>query len=144
MRILITLITLTTAMLNVGLAHASTLVSDDLWLRQSVPGAENGAGFGTLRNTGNEDIVIVAAYSNAATDVELHRHIHQDGQMAMEQIEALSIPAGDEVKMQPGGYHLMLMQLHQPLEPNQEYQIVLRLNTGERFEFNVPVKPLLN
>lgn len=144
MRTLITLLTLTLTILSTDFARASTLVSDDLWLRQSVPGAENGAGFGTLRNISDEDIVIVAAYSNAASDVELHRHIHRDGQMSMEQIEALSVPAGDAVTLQPGGYHLMLMELHQPLEPGNEYQLTLRLSNGERVEFKVSVKPLLN
>ena len=144
MRSFSVLLSFTLAFFSIDFVKAATLESDDLWLRQSIPGAENGAGFGTLRNTSDEYIVIVAAYSDAAADVELHRHIHRDGQMAMEQIEALSVPAGTEVRLQPGGYHLMLMQLHAPLEPGQEYQVTLRLNNDERFEFKVPVKPLLN
>ena len=144
MRSFILALTFFIALVSISCTHAATLRSDDLWLRQSVPGAENGAGFGSLRNVGDEDIVIVAAHSNAAADVEMHRHIHQNGQLAMEQLEALAIPAGEAIRLQPGGYHLMFMQLHQPLQPGQEYQVTLQLNTGQQVEFKVPVKPLLN
>lgn len=124
-------------------AMADSLTSDDLWLRESVPGAENGAGFGTFHNPTDEDIVVIAASSNAAADVELHRHVHHQGQMAMEQVESLAIPAGESVELRPGGYHLMLMQLHQPLEIDDEHTVVLQLNNGERVEFQVQVKSLL-
>lgn len=124
-------------------AMAESLTSDDLWLRESVPGSENGAGFGTFHNSTDEDLVIVGASSSASADVELHRHVHQQGQMAMEQIESLTIPAGESVELRPGGYHLMLMQLHEPLQTDDEHTVVLRLNNGERVEFTVQVKSLL-
>ena len=124
-------------------AVAESLTSDDLWLRESVPGAENGAGFGTFHNPTDEDIVVVGASSSASTDVELHRHVHQQGQMSMEQIESLTIPAGESVELRPGGYHLMLMQLHEPLNTDDEHSVVLQLNNGERVEFIVQVKSLL-
>lgn len=124
-------------------AIADSLTSDDLWLRESVPGAENGAGFGTFHNPSDQDLVVIAASSSAAVDVELHRHVHHQGQMAMEQIESLTIPAGESVELRPGGYHLMLMQLHQPLEIDDEHAVVLQLNNGERVEFQVQVKSLL-
>lgn len=143
MRTLLSVISVTAALLITDVAHGTSLESDDLWFRQSVPGAENGAGFGTFRNTSDDDIVIVSAYSDASEDVELHTHVHRDGQMSMEQIEALTIPAGESVTLQPGGYHIMLMQLKQPLEPDDTYQLSLRLDNGERIEFTVPVKPLL-
>lgn len=143
MRILLSILVVSMSLLIADQVQASNLQSDDLWFRESVPGSENGAGFGTLRNVGDEDIVIVAGRSNVSADVELHRHVHRDNQMVMEQIEALTIPAGESVILQPGGYHFMLMQLKQPLVPGEEHQLILRLDTGERIEFAVPVKGLL-
>lgn len=140
---LVQLIAALTFTLTSTYVFANTLTSDDLWLRESVPGAENGAGFGTFYNASDEDLVIIAASSTAAADVELHRHVHQEGQMAMEQIESLTIPAGESVELRPGGYHLMLMQLHQPLAIDDQHTVVLQLNNGERVEFQVKVKSLL-
>lgn len=124
-------------------AAADTLHSDDLWLRESVPGTENGAGFGTLTNKSDEDIVVVSASSAAAADVEIHEHAHVNGQMRMQKIDALTIPAGQSVTLRPGGYHLMLMQLKAPLQVDEQHIIALRLSTGEQVEFEVTVKPLL-
>lgn len=143
MRTFISILSISMALLFADLVQASSLQSDGVWFRESVPGSENGAGFGTLRNLSDEDIVIVAGYSDISADVELHRHAHRDDQMFMEQIEALTVPAGESVILQPGGYHLMLMQLKQPLVPGEEHQLTLRLDNGERIEFTVPVKALL-
>ncbi|MCC5880275.1 MAG: copper chaperone PCu(A)C [Idiomarina sp.] len=119
------------------------MTSSDLWLRESVPGAENGAGFGTLHNPTDQDVVVIAAASSAAVDVELHQHVHRDGQMSMEHIAALTIPAGESVELKPGGYHIMLMQLHEPLQTDDTHSLSLRLDTGERIEFSVKVRSLL-
>lgn len=121
----------------------SSIESDDLWLRESVPGAENGAGFGTLKNATTSDISIVDASSEVSDTVEIHRHVHQHGQMAMERMDALLIPAGESVELRPGGYHLMLMQLQEPLKPDDSFQVTLYLDNGEEVQFAVPVKGLL-
>lgn len=129
--------------LSASCAFAASVTSSDLWLRESVPGAENGAGFGTLHNPTDQDVVVIAAASSAAADVELHRHVHRDGQMSMEHIAALTIPAGESVELKPGGYHIMLMQLHEPLQTDDTHSLSLRLDNGERIEFSVKVRSLL-
>ncbi|RUO24266.1 hypothetical protein CWE09_10320 [Aliidiomarina minuta] len=122
---------------------AISLNTDDIWLRESVPGAENGAGFGALLNPSNEDVVIVGAYSEVAGDVEIHQHVSRNGQMSMEAIEALTVPAGEEVKLQPGGYHLMLLGLKQRLTTGDEHEITLLLASGEAITMMAEVKPLI-
>lgn len=129
--------------LSAACAIASSITSDDMWLRESVPGAENGAGFGTLHNPTDQDVVVIAAASSAAADVELHQHVHRDGQMSMERLDALTIPAGESVELKPGGYHIMLMQLRDPLRTDDTHTLTLSLDSGEQVEFSVPVKGLL-
>lgn len=146
MQKLVTVLTslfLTSTLFSASVAHASGLEAEDVWLRESVPGAENGAGFGVFHNHSEEDIAIVSASSNASTDVEIHRHVHQHGQMAMEQIDALTVPAGESVTLRPGGYHLMFMQLKQPLAVGDSYELTLRFDNGDSMLLTVPVKPLL-
>lgn len=125
-------------------ATAQSLQGNNLWLRESVPGAENGAGFGILHNTSTEDLVIISASSPAAVDVEIHTHVHHHGgQMAMEQIDALPVSAGESVELRPGGYHLMLMQLKQPLRTGDVHPVTLTLDSGEKITFDIEVKPLI-
>lgn len=127
-----------------GVASAQALQGESLWLRESVPGAENGAGFGTLHNPGDDDLIIVSASSPVAADVEIHTHVHHHGgQMAMEAIDALPVPAGESVELRPGGYHLMLMQLNAPLEVGDVHPVTLTLDSGEKVTFEVEVKPLI-
>ncbi|MCC5854455.1 MAG: copper chaperone PCu(A)C [Idiomarina sp.] len=117
--------------------------ADDLWLRESVPGQPNGAGFGTLRNHGELDVFLIGATVTIAQDVEIHQHIMEGEQMRMEQIEALTIPAGSYVTMQPGGYHLMLMGLTEPLVEGEVHTVLLVFSDGTTLEVEAPVRALV-
>lgn len=52
------------------------------------------------------------------------------GTMTMREIEALDIPALDTVKLEPGGYHVMLLDLVEPLEAGDEFDIVLEFEVA--------------
>src|SRR5690554_6504583 len=85
------------------------VMAHDPWLRESVPGAANGAGFMVLHNPGNTPVSLVGARTDAAQRAEIHEHVMVGEMMRMQQIEELVVPAGGQVVLQPGGYHLMLM-----------------------------------
>jgi copper(I)-binding protein len=54
------------------------------------------------------------------------------GEMVMQEVESIAIPAGETVELKPGGYHIMLIDLAAPLETGQEFDIVLTFaNAGE-------------
>jgi len=63
--------------------------------------------------------------------------------MKMRAVPALDLPAGRAVELKPGGYHLMLMELKQPLEAGSTVPITLLLRDGagteSRLELKVPV-----
>lgn len=124
-------------------AASQALSIDEIWLRESVPGAENGAAFGVFSNSSDEDIVIVGADSSVASRVEIHQHISQNGEMRMEEIEALPLAAGEEVTLQPGGYHIMLFGLKERLVTDDEHTMTLYLSNGEQVEVTVSVRPLM-
>ena len=116
---------------------------ESLWLRESIPGQPNGAGFGVLRNKGDVDIILVAASVSIASDVELHQHVRDGEQMRMEQMDALVIPAGSTVTMQPGGYHLMLMELQAPLRVGESHDVVLIFADGTELTVSAEVRALV-
>ncbi|RUO20355.1 hypothetical protein CWE08_07750 [Aliidiomarina iranensis] len=132
----------TSVLLFVSPAFAEVEV-ESLWLRESIPGQPNGAGFGVLRNSGEQDILLIGASSDIADDIEIHQHVREGEQMRMEQMDALVVPAGERVTLQPGGYHLMLMRLNGPLVIDEEHELVLIFSDGSEISLTAPVKALV-
>ena len=55
----------------------------------------------------------------------LHETVLQDGVMKMQHVDALDIPANGQLRMKPGGYHIMLMGLAKPLKEGDEIELTL-------------------
>ncbi len=94
------------------------------WTRAMRAGG-TGAGFMTIRNTGTTPDRLVAARSPAANVMELHTHIRDGDVMRMRAVPAIELPAGQEVRLAPGGLHLMLIGLAQALEPGGRVPVTL-------------------
>ncbi|WP_226627990.1 copper chaperone PCu(A)C [Alloyangia pacifica] len=96
--------------------------------RASLPNQPVGGGFFTVTNAGPEDDRLIAASTSPerADHMEIHE-MAMDGQvMKMRELpDGLPIPAGETVELKPGGYHLMLMGLKQPLVMGEQVTITL-------------------
>ncbi|WP_208854137.1 copper chaperone PCu(A)C [Thioalkalivibrio sp. ALJ1] len=108
------------------------------WIRL-MPGDSTG-GYFELRNTGDRDYRIVAAESPISEVVELHEHAHVDGVMRMRQVEGLDVPAGATLVLEPGGLHLMLIGLHEPLTAGDWIPVVLEFVDGETMTIHARVQ----
>ncbi|MBB1060059.1 copper chaperone PCu(A)C [Marilutibacter spongiae] len=104
------------------------------WSRAMPPGARVGGGFMTIRNDGDQDDRLVALRSSAAGSVDVHEMREADGMMQMRPVVGgLVIPAGGEVVLKPGGYHLMFMQPVQPFAEGDAIDVTLVFeHAGER------------
>lgn len=118
----------------------------DAWARPS-PGDEmtsmggvNGGTFMTIRNNGSQPDTLIGAESSAARVVEIHETTMSGDVMRMQQVESLAIPAGGEVVLQPGGYHIMLIDLQQNLAPGDQIEITLVFQHAGRVRASVPVR----
>ena len=101
----------------VSLAHAGDLSLEKPWSRATPSGAPVGAGYVTLKNAGAAaDKLLSATAPDIAGKVEIHEMSMDNGVMKMRAINGLEIPAGKSVELKPGGYHIMFMQLKQPLK----------------------------
>ena len=93
------------------------------WARMTPAGAKVGGGYLTIENDGKEADRLVAATAEVAERVEIHEMSVKDGVMNMRMLaDGLEIPAGGEVKLAPGGYHLMMMGLKQPLKQGESFK----------------------
>ncbi|WP_085317958.1 copper chaperone PCu(A)C [Derxia lacustris] len=100
---------------------------DHPWARATVPGQSVGGGYVKLVNEGATADRLLAASSPAAARVELHTHeMGADGVARMRPVAAIELPAKGAVELKPGGLHLMLLDLKQPLVVGQRVPITLR------------------
>lgn len=118
-----------TALLAADLKGVSV---EDPYVRAVPPGQKNTGAFMLLKNQDSQARSIVSAESDAAEVVELHTHIHENGMMKMRQIDSIDIPASGETVLKPGGLHVMLIGLKQPIVPDEPVEITLVYANGER------------
>ena len=63
--------------------------------------------------------------------VELHEVVMKDGEMVMQPKEGgIPIPAGGSATLEPGGDHIMLMDVTEPIEPGDVVELDLELSDG--------------
>ncbi|WP_062519393.1 copper chaperone PCu(A)C [Demequina silvatica] len=115
----------------------AALTVTDPWVKTAVPEDMMSAAFGTLTNTTDEDITVVAATSDAFPTLELHEVV--DG--SMQAIDGgFAIPAGESLTLEPGGLHLMIMELPEAIEAGDEVDFTLELSSGETVDFTATAK----
>jgi copper(I)-binding protein len=135
--------TLTAAMLSVfsaAAAQAGDIAVDDPFARASAGPARVGAAFMTLKNSGAAADALVAAESPVAARAELHTHIKDGDVMRMRQVLSIDVPAGGTVSMQPGGLHIMLIDLKEPLKQGETFPLTLTFAKAGTVTVQVPVK----
>jgi periplasmic copper chaperone A len=122
--------------LFMGTAAAAqpTVQVDDPWVRGTVAGQPSTGAF--MRLTPTAHTRLVAARSPVAGVVEIHEMAMEGDVMKMRQIPGLDLAAGRTMDLKPGGYHVMLMSLKQPLKGGQSVPLTLVFEDerGKRFE----------
>ncbi|MCV7282473.1 copper chaperone PCu(A)C [Mycolicibacterium flavescens] len=119
---------------------ASTVTIADQWASSADSGMA--AVFGTFTNTGHHDARVVSGYSDVAERVEVHEvSAGTDGAKTMRPKEGgLVIPADGSHDLVPGGDHLMLMDLKQPLPPGSEVALSVEFEDGSTLPVTAQVR----
>ncbi len=89
------------------------------WARATPKGATVGAGYLTITNKGPEADRLVGGSAAPAARFEVHTTVTENGVARMRQVKGLEIKPGETVELAPGGMHVMLMGLKQPLRQGQ-------------------------
>jgi copper(I)-binding protein len=108
----------------------ATLEIREPWLRSSPPGVPVGAGYLTIINRGTAADELLGAATPRALMVQVHETRMEQGVMRMRELERLAIAAGAQIALAPGGAHLMLMGLNEPLRVGEKVPITLRFARG--------------
>ena len=104
---------------------------EEAWARAAAPGRSASAAYFTIANSGGEDRLL--SVSSPAGQASLHLTSMDGGVMRMRPLEALDVAAGATVRLEPGGTHVMLTGLEQPLGAGSALPLDLKFErSGER------------
>lgn len=127
-----------------GLAGAEVsyeeLTIDNAWVRAMPPSAEHTAAYLDITNSAEEDVTLVEVRSEASETVEIHVMETVDGVMNMRRVESLVIPHGETVALAPGGTHIMLIDLIEPLTEGGTVELVLVFADGMERPVNAVIQ----
>ena len=111
-----------------ALAHgykAGSIEIEHPWARATAPSAQNGAAYLVLNGTGKESDRLLSAATPVAEKAELHTHLMDNGVMKMRPVDAIEVTPGSPTALQPGGLHIMLLGLKQPLVKGKAFPLTL-------------------
>lgn len=120
---------------------SATVTIEGAWVKAAGPG-EMTAAFGTLANDGETDATVVAVDTEISPAVELHETVvNESGNPVMREIEGgFVIPAHDHLHLEPGGNHIMLMDLPSAVLAGESVAMTLEFSDGSELEFTAVVK----
>ncbi|UZE96601.1 copper chaperone PCu(A)C [Alkalimarinus alittae] len=95
------------------------------WVRAVPPVANTTAAYMMLHNYSQQDDRLIAIESPVAEKVEMHATDMNNGIMRMTKLQGLTVPAKGLVMFEPAGYHIMLINLKQPLNVGSMVPITL-------------------
>ena len=122
-------------------ALAQPIQAEQPWARATAPQQKVGGAYVTLTSPAGDRLL--GASSPIAGRVELHEmQTEGDVKRMRELTGGLALPAGQAVAMAPGGYHLMLMDLKQPLVAGQAIPVQLRFRDAPPMEVQAVVAPV--
>lgn len=115
----------------IALADAGVKVTN-VWARSTAPGQTVAAAYLSL--VSSAPAALVRAESPAAKVVELHEMKMEGDVMKMRAVPKIELPAGKEVKLEPGGLHVMLIDIKQPLKVGEKVPLTLLFEAGGKTE----------
>ena len=112
------------------------------WARATPPGATVAAGYLEIRNNGKDADRLLSASTPVAKRVEMHVTEHAEHIAKMRQLRAFEVPGRERLTLTPGGAHLMLVDIVQPLKQGERFPLTLRFERAGELKVEVEVQEL--
>jgi copper(I)-binding protein len=133
------------SMLGASAASAAEYMAGDLriidpWARATPGAARNGVAYVTIENQGAVADRLTAVASPVATRAEVHDQVTENGVAKMRAAGPVELPPGGRAAIEPGGLHIMLMGLKQPLVEGEEVPLTLVFEKTGRVDLPLKVE----
>ena len=116
------------------------LVVDGAWVRASIGDSKVSAAYLAIANRGESADRLVGVAVERAGHAMIHRSVVVDGVMKMRHVDAVEIPSGGSIRLEPGGLHVMLMGVASRLEAGERISLTLVFERAGEVELSVPVR----
>jgi len=117
---------------------ASDITVEEPFARETIGTSTTGAAYLVIRNEGGADRLISAS-TPAAVTTELHTH-EKDGEiMRMRKVDEIDVPAHDTVTLEPGGKHIMMFEIMEPLKDGGSFPLTLTFEQAGDISVDVTV-----
>ncbi len=138
MKRMLVVISVATIFLSACTAEEGVTVNN-AWVRPTAQG-DNGAVYFVLHNHSAAD-ELVGASSNVAESVEIHESSMAEGTdvMQMNQVFSVALDRGSEVAFEPGGLHVMLVNVSRELSVGENVDVTLHFKNHADIPVNVSV-----
>lgn len=126
-----------------GTPAGPQIKAENVWARPAGGMGASGTGgvFMVLRNEGGAADRLIAGQCDLAKAVEVHETTMDGGVMKMRPVEGgLEVPAGGQVELKPGGYHVMLIGLTQDLKVGDRFPLVLQFEESGTISVEAEVR----
>ncbi|MBN8991049.1 MAG: copper chaperone PCu(A)C [Rhizobiales bacterium] len=124
-----------------GDATAGDIVITQAWSRATPNGAKIAGGYLTIENKGTAPDRLVGGSGEIAGKVEVHEMAMNNGVMTMRPLDkGLAIEPGKTVKLAPGGFHLMLMDLKGPFKQGDKVPVTLEFEKAGKVTVSLDVQ----
>jgi periplasmic copper chaperone A len=113
---------------------------DDAWVRPAPMAGGTGAAYMQISNGGPGDDRLIGVRADFAESVEIHESVHADGMASMHSVDAIDLPAGSTIMLETGGYHAMLINVAEPLQPGDMVTLTLIFEKAGDIEISAEVR----
>ncbi len=110
---------------ELGAGVVEELSIEGVWSRESPSMASNGAAYMVITSPIDDRLIGASVDVPIAGRAEIHEVVMAEGTMTMQQVEAIELAAGETVALEPGGYHIMLLELVEPLVMGESFDLTL-------------------
>ncbi len=118
----------------------NTIVVERPWARATPAGARTGVVYVTLINNGSAGDSLLGAATPVADQVQFHSATEENGVSRMREMRTVDVTPGARVTFSPGGLHIMMVGMKQPLKEGQAFPLTLTFEKAGKIDVTVPVE----
>lgn len=120
-------------------SRIGSLVIAQPWARASIGMSRPAAAYFTITNEGQDDDRVIGLETRLAETAKVHATVNDGGVMKMLAVEDLAIEPGETLSLRPGGLHVMLIGLREPLNKGSFFPLTITFEKAGSTTLQVPV-----